>query len=364
MNALKWTRAGRLELIETAEPVIAAPTQVKLRIELTGICGTDLAVIAGKEEGVPDVTRGHEAVGTVVEIGSGVRMLKPGDRVVIDPNWSCGRCEFCAREMPNLCIGAGGGMAIAGLNTDGTFAPYYVSEEKFVHRLPDDMSWERGVLVEPLACVLHNFQEAQVKRDDAVLVLGSGPMGLLCQMVSRETARLTVATELNPGRLRAAAAVADAACRPDELAAAVDRVAGGRRFDVVIDAVGNQMETAERWIGRGGRIVPFGINAAYRYTIAPVRLVQQGVSIIGAGEYRCTFPLALRLARTLPGLERLVTGRYGLEQHERAVRELLGYDPATGERVVSDAVKTVFEPWARPQTAAAGAAQAQGGYEA
>lgn len=354
MNALQWTPRGKLELREIAEPAVAAPTQVKIRIELTGICGTDLAVIAGKEEGVPHVTRGHEAVGTVVEAGRSVRRLRPGDRVVIDPNWSCGECEYCRREMPNLCVGDGGGMAIAGLNAPGTFARYYVSEERFVHRLPRGMSWERGVLVEPLACVLHNLQEAQVKRDDAVLVIGSGPMGLLCQMASRATARLTVATELNPARLRAAQRIANAACRPEELEAVVERIAGGRRFDVVIDAVGNQLEAAERWIGRGGRIVPFGIDATYRYSISPVRLVQNGISIVGAGEYRCTFPLALQLAETMPGLDSIVTGRYSLEQHEQAVRELLGYDPATGERVVSEAIKTVFEPWAGATAGAAG----------
>lgn len=351
MNALQWTRAGRLALTEVAEPEVAAPTQVKIRVELTGICGTDLAVVAGKEAGVPDVTRGHEAVGTVVETGRAVKRLRPGDRVVVDPNLSCGTCAYCERAMPHLCVGDDGGMAIAGLNKHGTFARYYVSEERFLHRLPDGMSWERGVLVEPLACVLHNLQEAQVKRDDAVLVIGSGPMGLLCQMASKAIARLTAATEIHPARLRAAQEISDAACHPDELAAVVERLAGGRRFDVVIDAVGNQLETAERWVGRGGRIVPFGIDAAYRYTISPVRLVQNGISIVGAGEYRCTFPLALRLAETMPGLDRLVTGRYALEQHGQAVRELLGYDPETGERVVSGAIKSVFEPGAEATAA-------------
>jgi len=337
---------ARLELRELDEPTLLSPTAVKIRIEMTGICGTDLAVIAGKEEGVTHVTRGHEAVGVIVETGAAVRELAVGDRVVIDPNFSCGACEYCLRLLPHLCIGASGAMAIAGLNVHGTFADYYVSESRYVHRLPTGMSWERGVLVEPLACVLHNFQEARLAADDAVLVLGSGPMGLLCQIVGRRLARLTIATERNPYRLEAAAQLADAACRPEELdEQTVARLTGGRGFDVVIDAVGNQLETADRFIGRGGRIVPLGISGSYHYAIAPARLIQRAVSIIGAGEYRCTFPLALRLAQQLPELDRLVTKRYGLEQHKQAMRELLGYDPATGEPVQTDTLKTVFEPW-------------------
>ncbi|GBF74143.1 hypothetical protein PA598K_02474 [Paenibacillus sp. 598K] len=346
MKALQWMPDARLALRELDEPNLTSPTSVKVRIEMTGICGTDLAVIAGKEEGVTHVTRGHEAVGVVVETGAAVRELAMGDRVVIDPNYSCGACEYCLRLLPHLCVGASGAMAIAGLNVHGTFADYYVSEARYVHRLPTGMSWERGVLVEPLACVLHNFQEARVAADDTVLVLGSGPMGLLCQIVGRRLARLTVATERNPYRLEAAMLLADAAYLPEALDdAEVARLTGGRGFDIVIDAVGNQLETADRFIGRGGRIVPLGISGAYRYAIAPARLIQRAVSIIGAGEYRCTFPLALRLAHQMPELDRLVTKRYSLEQHEQAMRELLGYDPLTGAPVQTDTLKTVFEPW-------------------
>ncbi|WP_020619588.1 zinc-dependent alcohol dehydrogenase [Paenibacillus daejeonensis] len=346
MKALQWMPDARLVLRELDEPGLVSSTAVKIRIEMTGICGTDLAVIAGKEEGVAHITRGHEAVGVIVETGASVRELAVGDRVVIDPNYSCGGCEYCLRLLPHLCIGSSGTMAIAGLNVNGTFAGYYVSEARYVHRLPQDMPWERGVLVEPLACVLHNLQEARVASDDSVLVLGSGPMGLLCQMASRRLARLTVATELNPYRLEAAGRIADEAYHPAELdEQVIARLTGGRGFDVVIDAVGNQLEMADRVIGRGGRIVPLGIHGSYRYTIAPARLIQRAISIIGAGEYRCMFPLALRMAHEMTGLDRLVTKRYSLEQHEQAMEELLGYNPATGEPVQTFTLKSVFEPW-------------------
>lgn len=341
MNALIWTQNHRLELCEQEEPQLASPTDVKIKVHLTGICGTDLAVVAGKEEGVAGVIRGHEAVGTVIAIGEQVEGIRLNDRVVIDPNQSCEQCYFCKRDQPHLCMGEDGlGMLISGLNAPGTFAPYYVTDQRLVRRIPESMSWEAAVLVEPLACVLHNFHEANVGRGDSVLVLGSGPMGLLCQYVSMLRSRITVATEVNPYRLYAAARISDFAIIPEQLNESfISRILGNRKFDVIIDTVGNQLDTAEKWIERGGRIVPFGINASYRYTFSPTKFIQNGIKIIGAGEYRHMFDEALLLAGKLPNLEGVVTKKYELKDHERAINELLSHGESPGETL-----KTVFVP--------------------
>ncbi|MBW7476909.1 alcohol dehydrogenase catalytic domain-containing protein [Paenibacillus oenotherae] len=347
MEALVWTTKNLLELDQREEPQIGSPTEVKIQIRLTGICGTDLAVITGKEEGVPDVIRGHEAVGIIVETGEQVTGLQVGDRVVIDPNQSCGECYFCGKDQPHLCLGTdGNGMVISGLNAPGTFAEYFVIDSRFVHRIPDSMSLEAAVLIEPLACVLHNFLEANVSQYDAVLVLGSGPMGILCQMVSKALrTRVTVATEPNPYRLGFSETIADVAITPDELTEEfVSGLLDGRKFDVIIDTVGNQLETADRWIDRGGRIVPFGINGTYKYTFSPTKYIQNGVRIIGAGEYRHMFGPALHLAGQMPGLEDLVTRKYKLGEYEKAIHELLGYDLKSRHRVESETIKTVFTP--------------------
>ncbi|ASA24841.1 zinc-dependent alcohol dehydrogenase [Paenibacillus donghaensis] len=346
MEALVWTSNHKLELCECKEPQIAAPDEVKIRIEMTGVCGTDLAVVTGKEEGVPGIIRGHEAVGTVVEIGSNVDRLKVGDRVVIDPNKSCGDCYYCLRQQPHLCMGRdGNGMPIAGLNQNGTFTFFYSTVQTFAHRLPDHMSWEAGVLVEPLACVLHNFKEANVSAEDKVLILGSGPMGILSQMVSKSKAALTVATEINPYRLAFAKKTSDYALTPSELNETnVNEICSGRKFDLIIDTVGTQLEIAEKWIERGGRIVPFGINAQYRYTFSPTKFVQHAIKIIAAGEYRYMFEEALRFAAETPDLKHLVTRKVKLEQYEAAINELLGYELSSMKAVKCETVKTVFIP--------------------
>jgi threonine dehydrogenase-like Zn-dependent dehydrogenase len=346
MEALMWTSNHKLELCEWEEPQIVAPDEVKIRIEMTGICGTDLAVITGKEEGVSGIIRGHEAVGTVVGIGKNVDRVKVGDRVVIDPNLSCNECYFCLKEQPHLCVGPdGNGMPIAGLNQNGTFTFFYTTAQTFAHPLPDHMSWETGVLIEPLACVLHNFKEAKVSADDKVLILGSGPMGLLSQIVSKSRAALTVATEVNPYRLAFAREISDFAWTPSQLNQAnVDEVCSGHKFDLIIDTVGTQLDTAEKWIERGGRIVPFGINAKYQYTFSPTKFVQNAIKIIAAGEYRYMFEEALQFAAETPELEKLVTRKVKLHQHEAAINELIGYELNSLKVVGSETVKTVFVP--------------------
>ncbi len=344
MEALIWTELGRLELSEKECPSCCKPDDVKIQIELTGICGTDLAVISGKEPGLPGVIRGHEAVGTVVDIGSAVNRVQIGDRVVIDPNQSCGECRFCRKGQLHLCIGPDGqGMPIAGLNISGTFAPYFVTKESFVHTLPGDMSWEAAVLVEPLACVLHNFKEAGVTREDRVLILGSGPMGLLCQIVSRAMGCNTMATEINPYRLSCSRSLSEKVVTPEELTVETGlRPGESGKYDVVIDTVGTQMGLAEQWVERGGRIVPFGINGGYQYLLRPTHYTQNAVKIIGAGEYLNTFETALQFAANHPELVSLVTKRYPLKHYETAIHELLGYELTTGNRLPSETMKTVF----------------------
>lgn len=344
MKALVWTEQRKLELCHRAEPVIQSANEVKIEIAMTGICGTDLAVITGKEEGVAGVIRGHEAVGTIVEVGKGTGRLRVGDRVVIDPNRSCEQCYYCKRDNPHLCVGTDGkGMPIAGLNEQGTFARYVVSEEQFVHKLSDSVSWEAAVLIEPMACVLHNFQAARVTPEDSVLVLGSGPMGMLCQYISARQAKVTVATEVNSFRLSYAQDVADMAFRPDQLnEEMLEPFVQNGKFDVIIDTVGNQLDMAERWIDRGGRIVAFGINANYQHTIKPTKYIQHAIQLIGAGEYRYKFEEAVKFVTDHPDLARFITRKYELESFETAIGELLGSRSDLHEGTISETMKTVF----------------------
>lgn len=344
MKGLVWTEKNQMELVEMEEPQIMNAFDVKIKVYYAGICGTDLQVIKGKESSLYGIIRGHEAVGTVTETGSGVKNLQVGDRIVVDPNHYCGECFQCRSGKTNFCEGSNGGLSIAGVNKNGTFAQYFVSPEKHLYKLPKTMSWEKAVMVEPLACVLNNFKAAGVKSSDSLLVLGSGPMGLVCQMLGKKMAGLTVGSEIDSYRFKFAEKISDYVFYPDKLTVEnILEINNGRKFDVIIDTVGNQMETAEKLIEKGGRIVPMAVNPGYSFEFSPTKYSVNGVKIIGAGEYNMIFDEAIRLAEILEHLGETVTAVKGIEEYKEAISEIIGIDMVSGKTIDITSLKTVIK---------------------
>lgn len=335
MKAISLVSAQKFSLVSLDEFKILPADGVEIDIVLSGICGTDLAVLSGREEGQMGIVRGHEAVGVVVNVGAGVTRLRKGMRVVVDPNEYCGNCEHCNSAKTHLCSGgSNAGLNIAGVNKHGTFAERFVTHERFVHDIPDDMSWETAVLIEPVACILNNIEQASIKAGERVLLLGSGPMSLVAQILLRAMGIHTCATDLNTFRIEFGQSLGLDIVRPEELECPGQ---GHEKFDVVIDTVGNQLETAASRVDRGGRIVLFGFNGNYEYPLPVKHFLVNAISIVAAGEYNQHFPQALRLAHRLPELGKLVTHRYPLEAYSTAFDSLLN-DPS------APTVKSVFTP--------------------
>lgn len=333
MQALVLTNNRKICRTEMDSPADLAPDAAEIGIELTGICGTDMAVLTGRENGTAGIIRGHEAVGTVLRTGAHARRLAAGDRVVIDPNEYCGSCDACRAGETNLCYGAAGqGLAISGVNQHGTFAERYIAPERFLYVLPETMTWEAAVLVEPVACVLNNISAAGLKAGDRVLIMGAGPMGLVALLVMRALGISAVATEISRFRLDFAAAMGLSVLTPGELAEHLP----DRSFDAVLDTVGDQLETAFGKVRRGGKVILFGFHDGYRFPLPVKQMLTDAVSIIGAGEYNQGFPRALRIAALIPELGNLITHRFSLDTHDDAFR-LLG----SGE---AKAMKVVFTP--------------------
>lgn len=346
MKCLVWSEDLKLEKRDYEEPKIMSPTDVKVKIRLSGICGTDLALIKSKIGGKAGIIRGHEAVGTVVEMGKAVKNVTLGSRVLIDPNQYCGRCYHCRRGETHLCCGSSeNGLDIAGLNINGTFAESFVCDEKFLYNIPKDMDWNTALMVEPLACVMHNLKEANPRPDDSVLVIGSGPMGLLSQIVAKKLCRLTVATEKNEYRYQFSKSIADYTFKPEEFTLEkVMEINSNRKFDIVVDAVGNQLEVAEKFVARGGKILLLGLNPNYKFTFSPAQYSGNAIKILGCGEYHLQFEESLSFASITPELKKMVTRKYSMDDYKIAVNELLGYNPETNEPVDSGSIKTAFCP--------------------
>lgn len=187
MKAARWYEAKDIRVETIDEPVIA-PGKVKIKVEWTGICGSDLHEYAAGPIFVPvdephyvskdkaPIVMGHEFSGQVAEVGEGVTKVQVGDPVVVEPILSCGECPACKKGKYNLCEHLGfHGLSGGG----GGFAEYTMVDEHMVHKMPEGLSYEQGALVEPAAVALHAVRLSKLKAGDKAAVFGAGPIGLL-----------------------------------------------------------------------------------------------------------------------------------------------------------------------------------------
>ena len=173
MKAAVFQGAGheRALAIETLDDPEPGPSDVIVKVERCGICGTDLHMTSGHGWDFPAGTViGHEYAGEVVAVGNAVERLRVGDRVSGMANGGCGACEACFRGMPLLCANVAGAM--------GGFGEYLRLAENAAVRLPQTLSIADGALVEPLAVGLHGVRMADMPSGSRVLVLGAGSVGL------------------------------------------------------------------------------------------------------------------------------------------------------------------------------------------
>ncbi|WP_330357636.1 zinc-dependent alcohol dehydrogenase family protein [Streptomyces chartreusis] len=270
MKGYVFHGAGESAWEEVPDPAIKEPTDAIVRVGAVTICGTDLHILKGDVPEVqPGTVLGHEAVGEIVEVGSDVRTVRPGDRVLVSCITSCGRCSYCRQGAYGQCRGGGGW--ILGHLIDGTQAEYVrvPFADLSVHPLPGAMDSKDAVL---LADILPTSYEVgvlngNVRPGDTVVVVGAGPIGLAAVATARLfSPERIVAVDLAPARLEAARqlgadAVADAREAPEQL---VTDLTDGLGADVVIEAVGvpETFELCTRMVRPGGHVANVGVHGA------------------------------------------------------------------------------------------------------
>lgn len=164
---------------------------VKVAVAYCGLCGTDFHKFAGKSGSRPvtyPVPLGHEASGVVVEVGEKVSHFKVGDRVTVDPNWSCGKCHWCHKGKRHLCRNSRG--VVKGM------AEYICPPEENVYHIPDSLSLRDAALTEPLSCCLHGIELLDMKMGDVVVIIGMGAIGLMMlQLCAKASAGKIIVVE-------------------------------------------------------------------------------------------------------------------------------------------------------------------------
>lgn len=191
MLAYTYVERGKFELLEKPEPVLQDTRDAIVRITLGSICTSDLHIKHGSvPRAVPGITVGHEMVGVVEQVRSGVTSVVPGDRVTVNVETFCGECFFCRRGYVNNCTDANGGWAL-GCRIDGGQAEYVrvPYADRGLNRIPDTVSDEQALFVgDILATGFWAARISEISEEDTVLVIGAGPTGictLLCAMLKQ-----------------------------------------------------------------------------------------------------------------------------------------------------------------------------------
>lgn len=235
--------------------------ELLVKVMASGICGSDVLEWY-RIKSAPRVL-GHEITGEIVEVGSGVKRYKKGDRVFVSHHVPCGKCRYCLSGHHTACE------TLHKTNYDpGGFAEYIrvprINVESGVYLLPADLSFEDGTLIEPLACVVRGQRLACIQKGDTVLILGSGVSGLLhVQLARARGAERVIATDVNEYRLNAAKKFgADAVIRAEEdVPAMLRQLNEGRLADRVIVCTGatSASKQALQCVDRGGTILFFAV---------------------------------------------------------------------------------------------------------
>ena len=353
MKALVYHGPGERGWDTVDDPTIIDPTDAIVRIDTSTICGSDLHILKGDvPETLPGTILGHEAVGTVLEIGAGVSTVAPGDRVLLSCVSSCGRCRYCKEARYGQCLGGGGwifGHTINGVQAEFARVPF---ADNSVYKFPAALSDEQVLF---LADILPTAFEVgvlngAVSPGDVVAIVGAGPVGLSAILTATlYTPGRIVAIDLADSRLASAlrfgADITINNGREDALALVME-LTDGLGADVALEAVGvpQTFELATELIRPGGHVANIGVHgkpAALHLEKLWVRDVTITTGLVDT----FSIPRLLRLiteGRLDPSL--FVTHHYPLED------TMTAYDTFT-DAATTGALKVVLEGSERPKSA-------------
>jgi L-iditol 2-dehydrogenase len=297
------------------------PHQVLVEVAAVGICGSDVHYFDHGRIADFVVTEplvlGHEASGTIRAVGVEVTDRTPGQRVALEPQETCGRCKQCLSGRYNLCPQV---RFFATPPVHGAFAQYVLLDDMRAHPVPDELSDEAAALIEPLSVAVWAAQKVGVAPGDRVLVIGAGPIGLLCADVARARGAAWVAvSDTNVHRL---AVAADRGASQTINVATESLLDGVEPVDVVLECSGATpaVQSAFTIAAPAARIVLVGLGApAIELPVATIQIKE--LTVTGTFRYANTYPTAIALAATgRVDLKAIMSQRFGLDETDAALR--------------------------------------------
>lgn len=340
MKAARLYGSKDLRIMEIPVPELRS-NEVRIAVKYCGICATDYSIYSGESSFIEaglikyPMTLGHEYSGVVDAVGCDVTRFKPGDRVVADTGVSCGVCDVCRQGNYLNCEKM---QAVGTINAiDGGYAQYTVMPERHVFALPDNVSFQEGALVEPIATGLCAVKNGNIKIGENVLIIGTGPIGLgAVPFVKYSGAKNVILAgrkefKLEVGRQLGADETINTA--DEDLHQRVLELTGGRGADVIIESSGSpdMFLLSTKIVATGGRIsvVAFYDQPINNFDID--LMVIKDVQIISVMGSPNLGPVVLKMMETKKiDFTPMITGIYRLDD----VKEILDDSKRDTERKI------------------------------
>jgi D-arabinitol dehydrogenase (NADP+) len=339
MKAIRYEAPGNFAVTDVPMPAVG-PLDVLIKIQQSGVCGTDLHLHHGTFIGVYPLIPGHETIGEIHEVGSDVSRFRPGERVTVNPNIYCGHCAYCLAGQLVRCTNMEG----MGVHRPGFFAEYVSADHRQVFSV-DGLAPDTAVFTEPAACAMHGLETLDLRPGGSALVIGAGPTGLLLAQLIRSGGATSVTVgDIVPFKLTTAQALGvdstvlmtrDAAENIDLLREASP---AGDGYDVVVEAtgktaVGNICLPLTR---NGGTVLVYGVTRPdERLTVSAFEMFRREITIKGSFAEMTSFGAAIAALRSgRVRTDGIISHRFSLEEYGKAL-ETLASDPAAHKVLIS-----------------------------
>ncbi|MBT3199028.1 MAG: alcohol dehydrogenase catalytic domain-containing protein [Phycisphaerales bacterium] len=343
MKAAFLTGIRGMEIRQTPDPQITAPDEVLVKIDAVGVCGSDVHYYTtgaiGSQKIAYPWTVGHECAGTILETGSSVISLQPGQRVAVDPLKTCGTCDQCLAGREHTCRNQAF-LACPG-QLAGALAEYIVMPASCCLPVPDSMNNDEVTIVEPLSIGMYACGLAPEKPPKRAAILGSGPIGLSVLLSLRAAgAEEIFVTDLLPERLKIAAAMGATwtGCHPtqDVVSEILDQTKLG--VDCVFECAGQQetLDQCVQLLRPGGTILAIGIPELDRVSFCPDVMRRKEIRLQNVRRQNGCVQAAIDLisskrADVMP----MVTHHFGLDESRDAFEMVADYRDGVVKAIIN-----------------------------
>ncbi|CCH43897.1 L-threonine 3-dehydrogenase [Wickerhamomyces ciferrii] len=318
--------------------------EVLIHPRATGICGSDIHLWKhgqiGELKVLGNLVLGHEASGDIIDVAEDVTNVKIGDKVAIEPQIPCNTCFLCRQGDYNLCQDV---KFIGVYPNSGSMQRYLVHDARYVFKLPENMTYTQGALVEPLSVAYHGVERADLKLGHGVMIAGAGPIGLATLLlVNAAGCAPIVITDLSEGRLKFAKELVpnviahkiDVKLTPQETGIQIRKLFGPKEDDApsrVLECTGveSSVVTCSYTVRRSGILMIIGVGKEVFNNFPFMQLSFAEIDVKFSNRYHDSWPTIINMISSgLLQVDKLITHRFPLERADEAI-ELAG-DPRKG----------------------------------